>query len=82
MDRWAWHIESDKRFVAFLCVNYADEIAVMMDIAPDYLAITRQTVEGTFQDWPANAIAPISAGQPDVSCEIRSRRISVTGRLP
>jgi hypothetical protein len=50
MGRWAWHIEIDKRFEAFLRTNYADEIAAMMDISPDYLAITRQTVEGTSHD--------------------------------
>ena len=47
MGRWAWHIEIDKRFEAFLRVNYADEIAMMIDIAPDYISITKQTVEGT-----------------------------------
>jgi hypothetical protein len=52
MDSWARHIEISKRFEAFLRANYADEIAGMMDIAPD--AITRQTVEGTFQDEPAD----------------------------
>ena len=46
MGRWAWHIEIDKRFEAFLRANYADEIAMMIDIAPDYISITKQTVEG------------------------------------
>ena len=32
----------NKRFEAFLRAQYADEIAIMMEIAPDYLAITRQ----------------------------------------
>ena len=43
--RWGFHVGIDKRFVAFLRAQYADEIAIMMEIAPDYLAITRQTVE-------------------------------------
>jgi hypothetical protein len=30
---------------AFLHANYADEIATMLEISPDYLAITRETVE-------------------------------------
>ena len=47
MGRWAWHIEIDKRFEAFLRANYADEIAMMIDIAPDFISITKQTVEGT-----------------------------------
>jgi hypothetical protein len=50
MGRWARHIEIHKRFEAFLRANYADEIAAMIDIAPDYPAITRQTVEGTSHD--------------------------------
>ena len=44
--RWAWHIGIDRRFEAFLRANYADEIAMMIDIAPDYISITKQTVEG------------------------------------
>jgi hypothetical protein len=43
--RWAWHREIDKPFKAFLHADYADEIAAMMHIAPDYLAITRLIVE-------------------------------------
>ena len=39
------HLYITKRFEAFLHANYADEIVAMMDIAPDYLAITRMTVE-------------------------------------
>jgi hypothetical protein len=54
MGRWAWHIEIDRRVEAFLRANYADEIATIMDITPDYLAITRQTVEGASHDQPAN----------------------------
>jgi hypothetical protein len=50
MSRWARHIEINERFEAFLRANYADEIAAIMDIFPDYLAITRQTVEGTSRD--------------------------------
>jgi hypothetical protein len=45
MCSWARRIEINKRFEAFLRASYADEIAATMDIAPDYLAITRQTVE-------------------------------------
>ena len=47
LGRWGWGIEIDKRFEAFLRANYADEIAMMIDIAPDYISITKQTVEGT-----------------------------------
>jgi hypothetical protein len=43
--RWARHIEINKRFEAFLHANCADEIVAMMEITPDYLAITRETVE-------------------------------------
>ncbi len=45
MGGWARHIDIDKRFEAFLHANYADEIGTMREIAPDYLAITRKTVE-------------------------------------
>jgi hypothetical protein len=45
MGRWAQHIVINKRFEAFLHANSADEIAAMMAITPDYLAITRETVE-------------------------------------
>jgi hypothetical protein len=51
---WARHIEISKGFEAYLRANYADEIAAMMDIAPDYLAITRQTVEGASHGQPAD----------------------------
>jgi hypothetical protein len=54
MGSWARHIEINKRFETFLRANYVDEIAAMMDIAPDYLAITRQTVEGPSHDQPAD----------------------------
>jgi hypothetical protein len=37
----------DRRYRDFLLAHYADEIAIMMEIAPDYLAITRQAVETT-----------------------------------
>jgi len=50
MGRWAWHIEIDRRFEAFLRANYADEIAMMTDIALDYISITKQTVEGISHD--------------------------------
>jgi hypothetical protein len=43
------HFCITKRFEAFLRANYADEIVAMMDIAPDYLAITRRIVEGPSQ---------------------------------
>jgi hypothetical protein len=51
---WARHIEINKRFEAFMRTHCADEIAAMMDIAPDYLAITRQIAEATPQDQPAD----------------------------
>ena len=44
---WGFNMEINKRFEAFLRAQYADEIAIMMEIAPDYLAITRQAVETT-----------------------------------
>jgi hypothetical protein len=44
---WGFHVGINKRFEAFLRAQYADEIAIMMEIAPNYLAITRQTVETT-----------------------------------
>ena len=48
------HFCTTKRFEAFLRANYADEIVAMMDIAPDYLAITRRIVEGASLDDPAD----------------------------
>ena len=42
---WGWSIEIDRRVDAFLRANYAAEIATLMRIGPDYLAITRQVVE-------------------------------------
>jgi hypothetical protein len=48
------HFCITKRFEAFLRANYADEIVAMMDIAPDYLAITRRLVEGASLDDPAD----------------------------
>ena len=44
---WGFNVEINKRFEAFLRAQYADEIAIMREIAPDYLAITRQAVETT-----------------------------------
>ena len=38
-------MEIDRRVDAFLRANYADEIATLMQIDPDYLGITRQVVE-------------------------------------
>ena len=35
-----------KRFEAFLRAHYSDEITIVMQIAPDYLAITKQVIEG------------------------------------
>ena len=32
MGRWAWHIDINKRFEAFLHAKYADEIAMMLVI--------------------------------------------------
>ena len=48
--RWAWHIDINKRFEAFRHASYADEIATVLEIAPDYLAITRETIEARPQD--------------------------------
>lgn len=42
---WGWSFEIDRRVDAFLRVNYADEIATLMQIDPDFLGITRQVVE-------------------------------------
>jgi hypothetical protein len=42
---WGFNMKVNKRFEALLRAQYADEIAIMMEIAPDYLAITRQSVE-------------------------------------
>ena len=38
-------LEIGKRFEAFLRAYYRDEITIVMQIAPDYLAITRQVTE-------------------------------------
>jgi hypothetical protein len=54
MGRWSWHVLANKRFVAFLRANYADEIAMMMEIAPDYISITKQAVEARSPDDPAD----------------------------
>jgi hypothetical protein len=54
MGRWSWHIDINKRFEAFLRANYADEIAAMMEITPDYLTITRETVEARPQGEAAD----------------------------
>ncbi len=51
MGRWSRHTEINQRFEAFLHANYADEIASMMQIAPDYLGITRMIVEGAIPRW-------------------------------
>jgi len=50
MGRWGRSIKVNERFEAFLRANYADEIAAMKEIAPDYLAITKQTVEAAPQE--------------------------------
>ena len=50
MGRWAWHTDINKRFEAFLHASYADEIATTLEIAPDYLAITRKIVEARPQE--------------------------------
>ena len=42
---WGLNLKINKRFEAFLRAQYADEIAIMMEVSPDYLAITRQAVE-------------------------------------
>ena len=43
---WGIRTEIGKRFEAFLWAHYGDEIKIVMQIAPDYLAITRQVTEG------------------------------------
>jgi hypothetical protein len=43
---WGIRMEIGKRFEAFLRAHYSNEIAIVMQIAPDYLAITRQVAEG------------------------------------
>ena len=51
---WGIRMEIGKRFEAFLRAHYSDEIAIVMQIAPDYLAITRQVTEGAKNaDWSA-----------------------------
>jgi hypothetical protein len=42
MSKWALHMELETQFEAFLRARYADEIAKMLEIVPDYLAITRR----------------------------------------
>ena len=39
-------MEIGKRFEAFLRAHYSNEITIVMQIAPDYLAITRQVTGG------------------------------------
>jgi len=39
--------EAQKRFNAYMYARFPDEIAAMKRIAPDYLAITRDTISGT-----------------------------------
>jgi hypothetical protein len=46
-------IEITKRFEKFLRANYADEIAMMREIEPDYLGITRHLTEAR-QDEPSD----------------------------
>ena len=43
---WGIRMEISKRFEAFLRAHYSDELTIAMQIAPDYLAITRQVIEG------------------------------------
>ena len=43
---WGIRMDIGKRFKAFLRAHYSDEITIMTQIAPDYLAITRQVTEG------------------------------------
>jgi hypothetical protein len=43
---WGIRMEIGKRFEAFLRAHYSDELTIAMQIAPDYLAITRQVIEG------------------------------------
>jgi hypothetical protein len=42
---WGIRMEIGKRFEAFLRTHYSDEITIVTQIAPDYLAITRQVTE-------------------------------------
>ena len=42
---WGIRMEIGKRFEAFLRAHHSDEITIVMQIAPDYLAITRQVIE-------------------------------------
>ena len=49
---WGRGVEITKRFEAFLHARFADEIATMMNIVPDYLSITRQVIEATPEDLP------------------------------
>jgi hypothetical protein len=42
---WGIRMEIGKRFEAFLRAHYRDEITIVMQIAPDHLAITRQVTE-------------------------------------
>jgi hypothetical protein len=43
---WGIRMEIGKRFEAFLRAHYSDELTNVIQIAPDYLAITRQVTEG------------------------------------
>ena len=43
---WGIRMEIGKWFEAFLRAHYSDEIAIVTQIAPDYLAITKQVTEG------------------------------------
>ena len=43
---WGIRLEIGKWFEAFLRAHYSDEIAIVTQIAPDYLAITKQVTEG------------------------------------
>ena len=43
---WGIRMKIGKRFEAFLWAHCRDELTIAMQIAPDYLAITRQVTEG------------------------------------
>jgi hypothetical protein len=64
MARWGFHVGINKRFVAFLRAQYADEIAIFMEIAPDYLAITRQAVETASHSGASGTASEVEFTEP------------------
>ena len=61
---WGLNLKINKRFEAFLRAQYADEIAIMMEIAPDYLAITRQAVEITSPPGASGTASEVEFTEP------------------